>query len=525
MLALFLTSLYRAATQSISHDEGMLYETALTGGWSQVLNFEYGNHHVLTDLLSKLMIAIFGASELALRIPSLLGGLLYFYSVFRISALLFGDAFLFLLSSAFLCLNPFVLDYLSCARGYGLALGLFFYALYQLIRYLGEPRDGPNSRGPVRLLNKAGVALGLSIGSNPIMIFPGGALLASFLPIILGASLIGRPEAVAVASVKEKSRSAKEGRRRRSRREASAKPRPGVWGQMFLHFVLPTVLIGGFISMLPNRLIQPGVEYMGPPSLTAILEGLVRYSFVHSPVGYSGLGAWLPAETAVRIVSEFAVPASLAGLVIVAVLILVRWIRTRNWDEVPLIDRFLLLLGAMLPAAIVLIVLSRYVFHQAYPELRTAMYWIPLLGLACLSFLARLTQGARIERIFSVPVAVVLILCAAQFVTQFNIRYFAEWPYCAAGKDMMQIVRAEHAARPGARVRVGATWQLEPVINFYRVAWGMDWMDPVYRESPDNSYDYYLLAFGDTPLVEKLHLKMLLSDRLSGTVLARRTNL
>jgi hypothetical protein len=525
MLALFLTSVYRAATQSISHDEGMMFEAALTGSWSQVLNFEYGNHHVLTDLLSKLGITVFGTSEIALRIPSLLGGLLYFYAVFRISALLFGEGFQFLLSAAFLSLNPFVLDYLSCARGYGLALGLFFYALYHVIRYLGESLDGRNSSGATRLLNKAGVALGLSIGCNPVMIFPGGALLASFLPIVLGESLIRQPEPVAVAAVKEKSRNAKEGRRRRSRREASAKPRPGVWGQMFLHLVLPTVAIGGFISMLPNRLIQPGVENMGPPSLTAILQGLVRYSVTHSPTGYPGLAAWFRSETAIRIISDFVVPASLAGLVIVAVLILVRWIRKRNWDAVPLIDRLLLLLGGMLPAAIVLIVLSRYAFQQAYPELRTAMYWIPLLGLAWLTVLGRLSLGSRVERLFSVPVAAVLVLCMAQFLTQFNTRYFAEWPYCAAGKEMMQIVRADHAANPGARVRVGATWQLEPVINYYRVAWGLDWMDPVNRDSPDNSYDYYLLAFGDKPLVERLHLKTLLSDRLSGTVLARRTNL
>jgi hypothetical protein len=192
---------------------------------------------------------------------------------------------------------------------------------------------------------------------------------------------------------------------------------------------------------------------------------------------------------------------------------------------VPVMDRILLMLSGMLPVTLALIVLSRYVFEQPYPELRTVMYWIPLLGLACLSFLRRLSQGSRVERIFSAPVAAVLVLCVVQFLTQFNTRYFAEWVYCAAGKDMMQIVRAEHAGKPGTRVRIGATWQLEPVINFYRVAWGLDWVDPVYRESPDNSYDYYLLLHGDARLVERRHLITLLSDRLSGTVLAKRADL
>jgi hypothetical protein len=74
-------------------------------------------------------------------------------------------------------------------------------------------------------------------------------------------------------------------------------------------------------------------------------------------------------------------------------------------------------------------------------------------------------------------------------------------------------------------VRVGATWQLEPVIDFYRVSWGLDWMDPVYRQSPDGSFDYYLLAFGDTSLVERRHLKILLRDRLSGSILAKPSGL
>jgi len=529
LTALFFSNIYRAATQSITHDEGVVYEWLLSGTWSQVLEFEHGNHHVLSDLFCKLSISLFGLSELSYRIPALLGGLLYFYSVFGISALLFGEGLLFLLAVAFLSLNPFVLDYLSCARGYALALGFFSYGLWQSARYLAEPVDARNPARPRRLLNKAGIALGLSIGSNVIMIFPAGALIASLFAILFADALIHKPEPEAPAPVKDGNR-AKKSRRHRSRHSDSGQPagrspRAASWAQALLHFLLPAIAIGGFISILPKRLIELEVGYMGPPSLLAILEGLVRHSLLHSPTGSTGLTAWIPAESAIRAVTNYLVPLMLAGLVVVGVRIAADWIRHRDFGALAVIDRFLLLLALMLPVAIALIAASRYVFQQPYPELRTVMYWVPLLGLASLTLLRRLSRGSRLfERVATVLVALALALMVAQFGTQFNTRYIAEWSYCAAGKDMMQIVRADHASKPGTRVRVGATWQLEPVINFYRVAWGLDWMDPVYRDSPDSYYDYYLVAYDDVSLVERLGLKALLRDRLSGTVLAKRMN-
>jgi hypothetical protein len=356
------------------------------------------------------------------------------------------------------------------------------------------------------------------------MVFPGVALIASFLSILFGDALIRQPAPVAEASVKREPPSSRKERRRKSRQDASGEPRARSREQALVHFVLPAAAIGGFISMLPQRLIELEPGYLGPPSLVAILEGLVRYSSIHSATGFAGLAAWFPAETGIWIITRLVTPAFLAGLAIVAILIAATWRGKRSFDALPVIDRFLLLVTGMLPVAIVMIVLSRYVFQQPYPELRTAMYWIPLLSLACLSVLRRLAEETGIQRIFTMPLAAIVVACVVQYATQFNIRYFAEWAYCAAGKDMMQIVRAEHALKPGTRVRAGATWQLEPVINFYRVSWGLSWLDPVFRESPDNSFDYYLLASRDTSLVERRQLQTLLRDRLSGTVLAKPAN-
>lgn len=291
-------------------------------------------------------------------------------------------------------------------------------------------------------------------------------------------------------------------------------------GQALLHFVVPAVVVGGVILSLPRTLVYLEPGYEGPPSLRAILEGIVRPSYLHSPQGRYGLATWFSPELAVRLVTDFIIPAGLAVLAVIAVRIVYTWIQRRRLDALPVIDRFLLLLSLVMPAALVLIVASRYIFHAPYPEQRTVLYWIPLLGLTCLSLMKWLHDTGRTARMLAVPIGAFVVLSIAQFVTQFNTRYYSEWAYCAATKDIMAIIRDQHASRPGDKIRLGVTWQLEPGVNFYRTIWGLDWLNKVNRESPDSDNDYYILLFNDTKLVERRGLKVLLQDKLSGAILA-----
>jgi hypothetical protein len=143
------------------------------------------------------------------------------------------------------------------------------------------------------------------------------------------------------------------------------------------------------------------------------------------------------------------------------------------------------------------------------------------LGLAWVGLAKRLFDGTAPLRALAWMLSGFLVLCIVQFATQFNTRYYAEWSYCAATKDMMAAICSRHVLHPARRVRLGVTWQLEPGVNFYRAIWGLDWMDEVYRESPDSANDYYLLLFGDVGLVQRRGLKPLIKDPLSGAVLAQ----
>jgi hypothetical protein len=214
------------------------------------------------------------------------------------------------------------------------------------------------------------------------------------------------------------------------------------------------------------------------------------------------------------------IPVGMIILIAIAARIAQYWIQRRRLHDLSLNDQFLLLVGLWAPGTLALIVASRYIFHAPYPEQRTVLYWVPLLGLACVSVMKWAYNSGRAGRVIAVPVGAFVVVCIVQFVTQFNTRYYSEWAYCAATKDIMAIIRNQHSGTQNDRIRLGVTWQLEPGVNFYRTVWGLDWVKKVERESPDRDNDYYILLFDDTALVQQRGLKVLLQDKLSGAVLA-----
>lgn len=122
----------RAAVQSITVDEAMTYTVFVSPG----LYLRYAaNNHILNSTLMYGFTKMLGLSQFTARLPALLGAALYIAAAYRLCRLL-GEkgtlrASLFVQLTVFVCLvfNPFILDYLVAARGYGLALGFLMWAM------------------------------------------------------------------------------------------------------------------------------------------------------------------------------------------------------------------------------------------------------------------------------------------------------------------------------------------------------------------------------------------------------------
>jgi hypothetical protein len=115
---------HRAAVQSITVDEANTFLFWVAPDTPAYLT-PHSNNHVLNSMLMRLSVALFGLSDLTVRLPALLGGAIYLFAVYRFCTLLRGG--LALTWSLFVCFvfNPFVLDYLVAARGYCFRISRF----------------------------------------------------------------------------------------------------------------------------------------------------------------------------------------------------------------------------------------------------------------------------------------------------------------------------------------------------------------------------------------------------------------
>jgi hypothetical protein len=141
MLAAVLLFTYiflRAYRLSLTWDEAFtFFEYVRTPRWwPGGYNYMSANNHLLNTWLMKCSVFFFGESEVALRLPNILAGGIFLFAAAQISICLtekhWQTFIVFLLFAA----NPYLLDFFSLARGYGISIAMLTMAIAQLTRYV-----------------------------------------------------------------------------------------------------------------------------------------------------------------------------------------------------------------------------------------------------------------------------------------------------------------------------------------------------------------------------------------------------
>jgi hypothetical protein len=484
LLGVFAWNVYRAATLAITHDEALTYRWYVRAGPRAILSPRRydANNHVLHSLLAWTGVRLFGPSEFALRLVSLLGGLLYLVMARRLCSLLCGATALALLGFLLLALNPFVLDYLVAARGYGLGLGLSLAAWYHLCRYrLARLRDG-DAEPPRAWLNFAGVEMGLAVAANLVYAVPNAALALTFLALNLWER--------------------RHGLRAEARRLGRSFVAPGLAAVC----PLAVVLCGA----------RGGMFYFGADSLGALVDSLLRPSFFPVP-DQGGLG--LPWATPARLLPALKVLALVLAAVTLAVLSR-QFARAARQGKLPAEPwaHLCLLLGGGAALTCGLLVLNHHALGVKYPQGRTGLYLVPLATFCLLLVLEGLRRKGT-ARWLTAPVTAALAVAVAHFLTQQHGGYLYEWWYDAGSRRVFDRLLQYSAGRARA-VDVGSCPLFEPSLNYYQDLRRVGGLTRFDRAGDQGRHELYLLQSPQDVRIRQKHLQVLYEDPVSHAVLA-----
>lgn len=135
---LFIYFVLRAWIVEPIHDEAATFLHFIEPGhiWDEQTLLD-ANNHLLNSYLGRMMYNLFGLHFFLFRLPSLLAFILFFIYTRKLSREVDEGWWGFLI---FLSLNtvPWITDYFSYTRGYGMALAFFVAALYYLRQFTRE---------------------------------------------------------------------------------------------------------------------------------------------------------------------------------------------------------------------------------------------------------------------------------------------------------------------------------------------------------------------------------------------------
>jgi hypothetical protein len=459
-------SVYRAATQSITHDEARVFQLYMLGSVRHAFAYTGIQNHVLQAFLSRLTLSVLPATAFAIRIPTLIATAIYCAAVIVICGRLFTDRWMRWAAVALLTWHPYTLDFLSAARGYGLMLAFLMLATAALL-----PDVSPFRERRAHLL--AGVSLGLAIAATTACMFAVAGIVFAYAGVLAmqgeWADAVKRATTLAATAC--------------------------VVAALPLANQLYRASAGDYQNALS----------LGGDSFLLQMASLMRASTSRQNPYLVSVSALNSAQVAALAIAAVAVIGAVA----------LASARVTRWRAIDSRERAAVWLVAMLLGMASATVAAHVLFHMSYPQARMALYWIPFVTLTLLAAWSGTAAATPLRWagwvLATSVLAVDLSLC--------DVSTYADWIADAPDETLIQHIVQDHGTA-GRRATVGGSWVLEPSINFYRITKRLDWMDEMERRPPQKGDDYYVLIKQERDVVDRLGLRVLYEDHRTGTLVA-----
>jgi len=458
-LFLFVYSIIRAATLSFTHDESLSWLWYVNVPFHQFLtnSIPSGNNHLLNTLGMRVASALFGDSEFSLRLPALAGHLLWLVFTFLLFKNL-KNPWVRLAGFALLNFNPYLLDFFSLARGYGLSMGLLAAFLFWFFRWLETRRP--------RTLTIAVVAL-----------LPGTLANITLVTFFIAAWLT-----------------------------ANIFNRKGLKGFLSLNgiFAAAGLVATGVLFPMIKPLVSSGrIDYGGDTGFWAdSVVSLLKKSMYDMPYRHQAttVAAWF-----------------LIVVFVLTFLIFLMQARGRLINRAFPLWGIAILLVLMAAGTL----LQFRLFGTPFLMSRTALILWPLLVLIPIFLLDYLARYHHLS-IPMLVISFTLIAATGYHATRtLNLTHCLEWRFDADNKEMLQTLDKEMHPTPVSHIRLASTWLMEPSLNFYRLTLPLPWLAPVDRSGPFTDARFRYAAPHDADSLKKLDLPVIKHFTVSDNTLFR----
>jgi hypothetical protein len=465
----------RAAMISITHDEVGTYLGYSISPLMDIIHFKnlQLNNHLLNSLLVKLTTSIFGVSEFSMRLPNLAAHILYLIFAWKIIRLLTKDKFLMITGFILVNFNPYLLDFFSIARGYGLEISLMTMSIYFLMLY--QQKNKPVYIWQSMFLSALGI-------------------LANFTFITVYFSTIILVNIFLINKVAGDKRSFK------------------LSLLTIIKHNLPIIIITAGLAALiagPVMRLNSTGEFSGPGNNDGLWASLFRSVIRHSLYG------------------QFRGDNIHIVFLVIAAIMLVLFGYFIYKDRWTIIRSRYFLLCALILITCLWFYLQHALLGSRYPQQRFALFIYPLYILAFITALDFLVSSSSLLSIFRSFMVILSVLVLVHFINSANATYYFDWKYDADTRKMLEENLGEMKkveTESNRQLVLGTYWLTYPSLIYYLMVKEIDWISlETYHDTFTKKADFYYVPAGYQDSLEKFNPVRLKDYPESGSVLSRQT--
>ena len=450
-------NIFRAHTQSITHDEAFTYNEFVSHGWAKILLSWDTNNHIFHSILMRLTKSIFGLSHLSIRLPALLGGFLYLLAVERLCRRVCQGRVDYVISLAAIASSPFILDFLVIARGYSLALGFFMLAvlLCGLELYESHPEENRTKHFWTYFIISCLCAL--SVASHLAFAFVNFSLLVVFFT-----------RSCLMNGLHHRAHSA--------------------WKKV-CHDLMLLVVPGAILFLWVSPTIiqyQHADMIYGGQNWSEVFGSIITAGFD----GFPKKDLWIiPSETVLwfmHILLWVLGFCMLFGGIDAFRGFLKYYLEKSAMDAN---QKLWLFVFAIITVTFILHSVANTFFGVLLPIDRFGLYFVPLTMLLITISIGTRRAG-RLHLIFRSVGRLSMLMMVMYFLSSFHTDYFRSWKYDSGTKDVFLKLRTlDWDLYKG----IGIDWLFEPSLNFYRMYYQEFDFLPFTRNGVNSNQKYFVL--------------------------------